>query len=142
MNKDSFNRSVILKILGVLAFAIGLHWLLQRYELLSAFFIGFLSLLAPLLMGAAIAFIINLPMRLIERLIFRKPYARSEPVFLDRYEKEKPDPFDQTVKKRKKRPKPAPEHQTVNRMSKFKRVFNRTLLIKVRDALKIGRAHV
>lgn len=135
MNKDSFNRSVILKILGVLAFAIGLHWLLQRYELLSAFFIGFLSLLAPLLMGAAIAFIINLPMRLIERLIFRKPYARSEPVFLDRYEKEKPDPFDQTVKKRKKRPKPAPEHQTVNRMSKFKRVFNRTLLIKVRDAL-------
>jgi hypothetical protein len=47
MNKDYLSRSVILKILGLLAFAIGLNWLLQRYELLIAILVGLIHLLGP-----------------------------------------------------------------------------------------------
>lgn len=75
MNKDFLTRSVFLKILGLLAFAVGLNWLLQHYELLANLLTGLMHLLSPLLMGAAIAFILNIPMRLIEHLVFRKPYV-------------------------------------------------------------------
>ena len=75
MNKDFLTRSIILKILGLLAFAVGLNWLLQHYELLASLLTGLMGLLSPLLMGAAIAFILNIPMRLIEHLVFRKPYV-------------------------------------------------------------------
>lgn len=75
MNKDFLTRSVFLKILGLLAFAVGLNWLLQHYELLASLLAGLMGLLSPLLMGAAIAFILNIPMRLIEHLVFRKPYV-------------------------------------------------------------------
>ena len=125
MNKDFLNRSVILKILGLLAFAIGLHWLLQRYDLFAGFLTGVMHLLAPLLMGAAIAFILNLPMRLIEHLIFRKPYAHSEPVFLDRYEKGDIDAVDQIAEKQKKKPLLKP----------FKRAINRDFFIHVWNVL-------
>ena len=118
MNKDYLNRSVIFKILGLLAFAIGLYWLLQRYELLLGLLIGLMHLLAPLLMGAAIAFILNLPMRLIEHLIFRKPYARSEPVFLDRYEEAGSESVDQTVEKPKKQPQAEPKHQIIKKIDR------------------------
>ena len=74
MNKDFLTRSIFLKILGLLAFAVGLNWLLQHYELLASLMVGLMRLLSPLLMGAAIAFILNIPMRLIEHLFFRKPY--------------------------------------------------------------------
>lgn len=75
MSKDFLTRSIFLKIIGLLAFAVGLNWLLQHYELLASLLAGLMSLLSPLLMGAAIAFILNIPMRLIEHLVFRKPYV-------------------------------------------------------------------
>jgi len=134
MNKNYLNRSVILKILGLLTFAIGLEWLLQRYEIIPSFLIGLLSLLAPLLMGAAIAFFLNLPLRLIEHLLFRKPFAQSEPFFLDRYVKVEPDIIDKTIETLKKQPQAKPKHQIVKYMSKYKRVINRSLFIKIRDA--------
>jgi predicted PurR-regulated permease PerM len=135
MNKDYLNRSVILKVLGLLAFAIGLNWLLQRYELLVGIMVGLMHLLSPLLIGAAIAFILNLPMRLIEHLIFRKPYAQSTPVFLVANEKAGTAAVDQTVQKQKKRPQAEPIHQRAGKKRKSKPGTYRTVLIKIRDSM-------
>lgn len=134
MNNNYLSRSVILKILGLLTFAIGLDWLLQRYEVIPAFLIGLLSLLAPLLMGTAIAFLLNLPLRLIEHLLFRKPFAQSEPVFLDRYEKIEPINIDMTVENQKKKPQAKLKHQIINNINKYKRAINRSLFIRIHDA--------
>ncbi|MHB1484185.1 MAG: AI-2E family transporter [Saccharofermentanales bacterium] len=134
MNNNYLNRSVILKILGLLTFAIGLDWLLQRYEVIPAFLIGLLSLLAPLLMGAAIAFLLNLPLRLIEHLIFRKPFAQSEPIFLDRYEKTEPINIDKALENEKQKVQVKPKNQIIYNINKYKKALNRSLLIRIRDA--------
>ncbi len=67
------------RLLGLVAFGVGLYWTLQHYQLLVAVFRTLLGLMAPLLLGLAIAFIINVPMRGIERLIFGKRQAQRTP---------------------------------------------------------------
>lgn len=135
MNKDYLSRSVILKILGLLAFAIGLNWLLQRYELLIAILVGLIHLLGPLMIGAAIAFILNLPMRLIEHLIFRKPYTLPEPKFLAGDEKAGSDPVDRTEQKQKKQQLAEPVYQIAGKTKKSKLIINRSFFRKIRDSL-------
>ncbi|MDW7656178.1 MAG: AI-2E family transporter [Bacillota bacterium] len=135
MNKDYLNRSVILKILGILAFAIGLNWLLQRYELLIGIVVGLFRLLGPLMIGAAIAFILNIPMRLIEHLIFRKPYMQSASTLLVDIEKTGPVTVDLTVQKQKKRPLAEPARQIADKSKKSRLTIKRSFFIKIRDSM-------
>lgn len=71
------NRPTIRKILGIVAFAVILYWGLQNHALLGNVASRLLSLLGPFILGASIAFILNVPMRLIEAHLF--PRASSRP---------------------------------------------------------------
>lgn len=65
------NRKNVLKILGIIAFAILLFGLVQRFETVVITVQIALGLLSPILIGLALAFIINVPMSFIERTVFR-----------------------------------------------------------------------
>mgnify|MGYP002510635601 CR=1 FL=1 len=65
------NRKNVLKILGIIAFAILLFGLVQRFEAVVITVRIVLGLLSPILIGLALAFIINVPMSFIERTVFR-----------------------------------------------------------------------
>ena len=59
-------------ILILVAISLGMVWLMQRLSLLPQFFGKAVSFFSPLLIGIMIAFIVNLPMRWLERRIFSK----------------------------------------------------------------------
>ncbi len=65
------NKKNVLKILGIIAFAVVLFGLVQRFEAVVVSFQLVLGFLSPILIGLALAFIINVPMNFIERTIFR-----------------------------------------------------------------------
>ncbi len=56
-----------MRIFGVVAGCIVLYWLLHETETVSAFFKSINGMFSPFFTGAAIAFVINVPMRAIER---------------------------------------------------------------------------
>lgn len=65
------NKKNILRILGIITFAIVLFGLVQRFETVVLTVQIVLGLLSPILIGLALAFIINVPMSFIERTVFR-----------------------------------------------------------------------
>lgn len=71
------NKRTIRKILGIIAFAVVLYWVLQNHELMGSLFHSLTRLLSPFTFGASVAFILNVPMRLIEHLLF--PQAARNP---------------------------------------------------------------
>ena len=72
-----FNRQNTRKVLGIVAFGVLLYWGLQNLSSLSDFFRFLVGLAAPFLIGACIAFILNVPLRLIERWVLR-PNPKSK----------------------------------------------------------------
>ncbi len=64
------NKSTIRKILWLITFAIVLHWGLQNHQLVGSLVKWLLWLVNPFILGASIAFILNVPMRLIEAHLF------------------------------------------------------------------------
>ncbi|MCI8359773.1 MAG: AI-2E family transporter [Clostridiales bacterium] len=64
------NKKNVRKILLIIAFAILLLVCLQRFDSVLAFFSWLFRLFSPFLMGACIAFILNVPMRFIESKLF------------------------------------------------------------------------
>lgn len=66
------NKGNIKKILGIITFAVLLYIGLQKLDIAITFVLSILSLIFPFLLGAAIAFILNVPMRGIERLLFSR----------------------------------------------------------------------
>lgn len=61
------NKKTLIKIFGVVAGCIVLYWLLHETETVTLFFKSITSMFSPFITGAAIAFVINVPMRAIER---------------------------------------------------------------------------
>lgn len=64
------NRNNIQKILAIIAFAILLFWGLQNLSKIYFFLNGIFKLLFPFILGFCIAFILNVPMKIIENNLF------------------------------------------------------------------------
>ena len=67
-----FNQKSIKTLFGLVAFGVLLFWALQNLSLLGSICGTVFSLILPFLLGGCIAFILNVPMRKIESLLFRK----------------------------------------------------------------------
>ena len=65
------------KILGIITFAIVLYWVLQNISLLIYVIQFVIGVLFPFLLGGSIAFILNVPMQAIEKILFR-PSANGQ----------------------------------------------------------------
>lgn len=68
-----FNHKSMKPLFGLVAFGVLLFWALQNLSMLGSVCGTILGLLLPFLMGGSIAFILNVPMRKIEALLFPKP---------------------------------------------------------------------
>lgn len=66
----NLNRKNVKKIRGLLLFAAGLCLVLMKFDVLWVGAVILLQMIKPFLVGGAIAFIINLPMRFYERHLF------------------------------------------------------------------------
>lgn len=64
------NKSNIKKILGIITFAVLLYVGLQRLDVVWSFLMSAFNLVFPFLLGAAIAFILNVLMRALEQRLF------------------------------------------------------------------------
>lgn len=67
LNKNTVKNYAILIFSGIF-----FYWALQHLNLVKSFIGSCFSLMAPFIVGAAIAFIINVPMNRIDRLCFKK----------------------------------------------------------------------
>lgn len=61
------NKTSLKRILGVITFALLLYWGLHHPGQIAGLFSGLFALVSPFIIGCAIAFIVNVPMRLLER---------------------------------------------------------------------------
>ena len=66
------------KIRGLILFAGIVVLVLIKFDLLVSALKLFLQMLSPFLMGGAMAFILDLPMKFYEKKLFRKQYAELE----------------------------------------------------------------
>ena len=69
------NKKNIQKILGICAFTVFLFWGLHNHEVIFSLLKKGVSLLSPFLLGICVAFILNIPMRFIERKLFTERWA-------------------------------------------------------------------
>lgn len=67
------SRSTMKKIMVLIAFAALCFAVAQRFEALSSTLQFLISILSPFLIGASVAFILNVPMRAIEDTLFSSP---------------------------------------------------------------------
>ncbi|MDD4377622.1 MAG: AI-2E family transporter [Eubacteriales bacterium] len=65
-----FNKKNIKIIIGILFGGIFFHWCLQHLNVVGGVMGSFMSLISPFVLGATIAFIINVPMHRLENCIF------------------------------------------------------------------------
>lgn len=75
MTKGSFmnlDKKTILKIIGIIAAAAVIFSAFQNFSSVLGFIGNIFSLLLPFIIGAALAFIINVPMRAVEKRLFPK----------------------------------------------------------------------
>ena len=63
------------RIKGLILFAGIVVLVLLKFDMLVSALKLFLQMLSPFIMGGAMAFILNLPMRFYEKKLFRKQYA-------------------------------------------------------------------
>ncbi len=74
----TIDKKLLRQIVWGAAGCVLLYWALHETERMTAFLGDIVSLLSPFLVGAALAFVLNVPMRPIEKLLsgIRKPGAR------------------------------------------------------------------
>ena len=65
------NKKAFRSLIGGVVLCIFVYWLLHETERVTAFLGGIVSLLSPFVIGAALAFILNVPMRSIERFLLQ-----------------------------------------------------------------------
>ena len=65
-----FDRKTVRILAGLIAFGVLLNYSLQHFTILQQGFAWLMSLLSPFLLGGCIAFILNVPMRFLERTLF------------------------------------------------------------------------
>lgn len=68
-----FNQKSTKTLFGLVAFGVLLYWSLQNIPLLSSLLGTAFGLIAPFVLGGCIAFILNVPMKKIEALLFPHP---------------------------------------------------------------------
>ena len=66
------NRDNLKKILGIIAFTVLLYAALQRWEMIAAGLQTAFGYVFPFVLGACVAFVLNVPMRFIEIRIIEK----------------------------------------------------------------------
>ncbi|MDD3428535.1 MAG: AI-2E family transporter [Oscillospiraceae bacterium] len=66
------NKRTIKKLLAIIAFAIVLYWGLQNINVVSGALKKGITLFTPLILGFCIAFVLNVPLRALERILFNK----------------------------------------------------------------------
>ena len=71
------NRNTIKKILGIIAFGVLFYTGLQQWDKVSAFAGRILGYLFPFLLGGGIAFILNVPMRILESRVVEPLLQRA-----------------------------------------------------------------
>lgn len=76
------NKTNIKKLVGIVSFSILLYWGLQNMEQLFGGIAKLIGVLSPILMGIAIAFIINVPMGGIENTLLKKAGKFKRPLSL------------------------------------------------------------
>ena len=72
------DKENIKKIVGIVSFAILLNWGLKNTEFIGKLMGLAIGLVLPFLIGGSLAFIINVPMRFLERKLFDEPYAKRK----------------------------------------------------------------
>ena len=65
------NKKAFRSLIGGVVLCIFVYWLLHETERVTAFLGGVVNLLSPFVIGAAMAFILNVPMRSIERFLLQ-----------------------------------------------------------------------
>ncbi len=70
------DKNDIRKIGGIVAGAILFNWALQNIAIIFAFLGKILNLIVPFLIGLSIAFILNIPMQVLESKLFKKGSAK------------------------------------------------------------------
>lgn len=68
------NRKNMVRIAVLIVFGIAVFWLFENFAQAKAVFLWLFSLITPLIIGGCIAFILNVPMRAIERCLW--PYTK------------------------------------------------------------------
>lgn len=66
------------KIMGIIAFGILLYSAMQNIYVIGGFFQNVLGILSPFILGAAIAFVINIPMKFFERVLKKKKEKKKK----------------------------------------------------------------
>lgn len=64
------NKKTMINICKIVAFGIILYWILQNLSMLGGTLKTIVSILTPFIAGAAIAFVINIPMTILEKKVF------------------------------------------------------------------------
>jgi len=65
------NKENMKKIIGIIAFSIILYFVLENVVAINTVFTKTISILSPFLFGAGLAFIVNLPMKMFEKKLFK-----------------------------------------------------------------------
>ncbi|MGD9560564.1 MAG: AI-2E family transporter, partial [Oscillospiraceae bacterium] len=71
------NKATLRKIALLVGGGVVLAWLLNNFDFLGTLLSGIWALLFPFILGFVVAFLLNLPMRAIERVIFRGRGGRA-----------------------------------------------------------------
>ena len=72
LNKKNMKSWMLLIVFAVLVYGV-----VQRIEILAAGFAFLYSIIMPFVLGAAMAFILNIPMHFLEKRLFRKAKKRK-----------------------------------------------------------------
>lgn len=67
-------------ILSLVAITLAMVWLMQRLDFIPRFLSSFFSFFSPLFIGAFIAFVVNLPMRGLEKLLFSRTWKKGDTI--------------------------------------------------------------
>lgn len=71
------NKGNIKKIIGLIVFTVVLVWAINNFEVVDTVFSGIVGVFAPFLIGACLAFLVNVLMRMLEKFwhkrLFKKP---------------------------------------------------------------------
>ena len=67
----NWSKKDILNICKIVAFGIVLYWALQNISIIGNAFKGICTILSPFIWGAALAFVINIPMNIFENKVFK-----------------------------------------------------------------------
>lgn len=73
----NWNKKDIINICKVVTFGIILYWLLENIQVLGKTFKAFCNVMSPFIIGLGIAFIVNIPMSILERKVFTKKNSKK-----------------------------------------------------------------